>query len=770
MVRAAQQKVYADFRQGFVTVANPLAYPEGSLKDIVNFDIQDNGTLRIRPGLRQETALTVATPYTVAEINNKALSVHVWDNVNNSGEEKIAVVQVGTYLYLFPMLEQGIDIDSPVGSPMNIGLPSTGESTNISTATGNGRLFVAHPSIRSFSLSKPLDTVIKEDITIKIRDLDIWKGLNDNETGFNQTTLYPQHEYNLRNGGWPDSATVSKEPNPDNGITTSDPVRYMRTKVGRYPKISMPFYVGRAGGGGGINEQTAFNPWQLQNDYFGNSIIPRGKFIVNAENWSRTGTGNTKLTGDSTSNNLTKTYSWTSYPSSIEFYSGRVWYTGARGYKEQSSLASYEKKDNLDVSNTIYFSQQLGTDFDKVGFCYQENDPTAEDINQLLATDGGTLAIRGAGDILDIKVFGTSLIIFSKQGVWAISGADTNSFKADSFSVNKISNIGPISGETILANSSNIYYIATDAIYELTVDEVTGNPTPRDITSARIKDFYNKIPLKQKERAKAFFDTSNRNLYVFYSDVETPSDTTNNLEYNKCLVFNQDLGCFYKYEFNSDTHYVVDGLFYNKDQQTTLTTFITSDGNPVVSDGNPVVLEEEYSTSSLNNIQLLTVVDNAGNAEIVFSSFTDTTNLEDWGGEYRGYAIPGFDTAGDIMRDSLKTPVIITHMERTEDGFEINPEDPEGTELILTNGSSCFMSYGWDWATEYKNSQQIYRFNRNYTPYGVSDPFDYGVDVITTRNRIQGKGNSLGIRLDSEAGKDCRILGIGILYTQAQRI
>jgi hypothetical protein len=165
----------------------------------------------------------------------------------------------------------------------------------------------------------------------------------------------------------------------------------------------------------------------------------------------------------------------------------------------------------------------------------------------------------------------------------------------------------------------------------------------------------------------------------------------------------------------------------------------------------------------------LTIVDD-GTAKFTFSSFTDLENREDWGNAYTGYVEFGFDTAGDIMRDSIKAPVLISHMQRTEDGFQVNPADPLGQELILTNSSGCLLSYGWDWATNYKNPIQIYRFHRNYVPSGTDDPFNYGVDVITTRNRIRGKGHSLGIRLDSEAGKDCRILGIGILYTAAQRV
>lgn len=784
MARTALQKIYADFRQGFVTVANPLAFPEGSLKDIVNFDIQDNGTLRLRPGLRQDTDTVVDTGLSLAAVNDLALSVHVWDNVNNNGDERIAVIQVGTWLFFYPMTDNGIDLDNPelltggvLGDALNINLGSVGSKISISATSGSGWLFVTHPNKRPTVIKKTPEGIESDFIDLRVRDLSLWEGKDlpngdtaDQVTGLlRKGTLYPQHEYNLVNSGWPSgSNTWTSDGTFTNGeVTRRDAVTYTFDKLGFYPNVGTPFAAGRSGGGDLFIKQQAYSPWQIETDYFGNGVPPLGHNIVFAEVWSRVGLGVTRLADGDPSTIYTKEYRWESYPTSVEFYADRVWYAGAKGYLESSpSDSSYEKEDGMDVSNTIYFSQQILNNLEKVSKCYQENDPTAEDINQLLATDGGTISVRGAGTIFDIKTFGTSLVVFASEGIWTISGIDANSFKADSFSVNKISNIGPSSKGTISATNNNIYYIANDAIYVLTGDQVTGLPTPQDLTSGKIKDFYNDIPYRNKERAKAFFDASNRNLYVFYSDIEVPEQDISNLAYNKCLIFNQDLGAFYKYDIALSKHFIVDGLFYNKDQTVTLTDAVVSGADIVVSDGDPVVLEESYSTASLNNVQLLTIVDGTTNAEFTFSSFTDLQDRTDWGADYTGYVEFGFDSAGDIMRDSKKAPIIVSHMERTEDGFE---EDIDGN-LILTNGSSCLLSYGWDWATSYKNPMQIYRFNRNYVPAGTEDPFNYGVDVITTRNRIRGKGHSLGIRLDSEAGKDCRILGLGIMYTAAQRV
>lgn len=779
MARTALQKVYADFRQGFVTVANPLAYPEGSLKDIVNFDIKDNGTLKLRPGLQKQEGL-VDLGLTLSEVNDRAVSLHKWENVNNEGDKKIAVVQVGSTLYFFDMLSEGIDVANPLGN-INIGLTSAGRKIEISTAFGEGKLFVCHPELTPFTVSLSEGSFVTKDITLEIRDLNLWEGIDDQETGLTESKyLYSQHEYNLRNGGWPKRTRVSESSDPDDStIANQDPVNYTKTKLGIHPPIYIPFYVGKNGGGDRVTKQQAFNPWRLDGvtrASFGNSPIPMGRFIVEAEEWTRQGVAglifDDFLGGDIPGGVLEKTYKWTSKPSSVAFYAGRVWYTGAKGYSETTvGFGGSKIPDELDVSGTLYFSQQIDDNDKRIGRCYQENDPTAEDINQLLATDGGTLSIKGVGEIFDMKVFATYLLVFSSQGVWAVSGVDGNSFKADGFSVNKISSVGPVSKKTIGATGNNIYYVANDAIYVVSQDEVSGLPTTQDITSARVKDFYNNIPFSQKERSKLVFDISTRTFYFLYSDKDSIEEGTENLVFNKALVFNQDLGAYYKYEMPLTNNYIFDGIYYNKQQEITLERPITLDGVAVELDGETVSLLNTYSTGSLNNTQFLTITDDgAGNAGITFSSFTNITTFKDFDEGYQGYVEFGFDTAGDIMRDSIQAPVIISHMERTEDGFEVNPEDPDQQELILSNRSSCLMSYGWDWSTGYRNPQQLYRFKRNYTPSGTDDPFNYGVDVITTRNRIRGKGHSLGIRLETEAGKDCRLLGLGIMYTAAQKV
>jgi len=61
-------------------------------------------------------------------------------------------------------------------------------------------------------------------------------------------------------------------------------------------------------------------------------------------------------------------------------------------------------------SENIYFSQIVETT-DQFGRCYQTNDPTSEDLFDLLPTDGGVIQIQGSGSVY--KLFPVQMVYLS---------------------------------------------------------------------------------------------------------------------------------------------------------------------------------------------------------------------------------------------------------------------------------------------------------------------------------------------------------------------
>ena len=124
------------------------------------------------------------------------------------------------------------------------------------------------------------------------------------------------------------------------------------------------------------------------------------------------------------------------------------------------------------------------------------------------------------------------------------------------------------------------------------------------------------------------------------------------------------------------------------------------------------------------------------------------------------------------MDDTIHTKnfgEVWTHFYRTENGFE---EDETG-DWIPTNQSGCMLSGRFDfsdsensgkWTTPY----EAYRYQRDYLPEDIDDPFDYGHYIITTKHSIPGQGLALSLKFESEEGKDFQLIGWGA-YVQVNR-
>ena len=105
-------------------------------------------------------------------------------------------------------------------------------------------------------------------------------------------------------------------------------------------------------------------------------------------------------------------------------------------------------------------------------------------------------------------------------------------------------------------------------------------------------------------------------------------------------------------------------------------------------------------------------------------------------------------------------PYIWFYFTRTEDGFS----DAGSSDFTLDNPSSCKVQAQWQWANHANSGKwgtefQAYRLNRLYTPTGASDAFNYGEDVIVTKNKLRGSGKALSLYIKSETGKDMKLLG-----------
>lgn len=86
-------------------------------------------------------------------------------------------------------------------------------------------------------------------------------------------------------------------------------------------------------------------------------------------------------------------------------------------------------------------------------------------------------------------------------------------------------------------------------------------------------------------------------------------------------------------------------------------------------------------------------------------------------------------------------------------------------ELDFTTKHSCKLSYSWDWKKPIGEAKELHRLNRTYVPQDINDPFDYGQSIISTKDRVRGRGVALSVTLTSPPGKYAKINGLAVLYT-----
>ena len=108
---------------------------------------------------------------------------------------------------------------------------------------------------------------------------------------------------------------------------------------------------------------------------------------------------------------------------------------------------------------------------------------------------------------------------------------------------------------------------------------------------------------------------------------------------------------------------------------------------------------------------------------------------------------------------------IFFYFNKTEDGYLVS-----GSDLVLKNQSSCLVQAQWNWANSAASGKwgtqfQAYRLPRLYIPSGSSDPHDTGQGVIATKNKLRGSGKTLSLKIESQTGKDMKILGWALQAT-----
>jgi len=765
MPTAEQHKFFTNFTGGLNTEATPLNFPENSAQELDNYDLFRTGEVKRRLGLDFEETYTVRPETTPAnEMDQYAISTHEWKSVNGRGDVSFLVVQIGTKLFFHDLGSE--PVSGTLRGTVDLAAYKTGpapETKIYDTAFGEGIMIVANsdqdPVIIEYN--EPIDTFVATAIELQIRDFE---GIEESiDADVRPISLTPDHKYNLRNQGWPVKTTVNNAPRGSKGVTNNqDPITWTKNKIGEYPSNADLFYAARATAAEDAEVIGTYSPFALEGNYYGNTPAPKGHFILDLFSQNRNNvSGISGLTPPPTVTDKR--------PSVVAFYAGRVWYAGV---------------PDKNYTGDVFFSQQL-EDVKFAGSCYQDNDPTAEDLNSLLATDGGTIHIADMGEVFWAGQVGQDLILVSSTGVYAVSGSSGANFNADDFTVRKITEEGTVGRESVIEAEGSVFWWSEGGIWNMQGSQITEELSVNRITKDTIQTLYDDIKPGSRAYVRGFYDNFSKKIYWFYNDTPGYDAINFRFRYNRALILDLTIGAFYEYaleDLTLDTPWVAAMTQKSPGSESIVTYDIFVGEDDVEEAGDDIVQDVAFEAFADVKLKLLTFVENEdGSYSYTFSEFKsrDFVDWKTWDIEKHGALATGanYDSVIQTGWNDFADPIrekYITHLtsffNRTEDGYQLD----ENSEVVFTNPSGGFVQTRWEYTDvdvgKWTKLIQAYRLFRQYIPENELDPFDYGYTVVRTKLRMRGSGHAFSIRYTSEDGKDLQLLGFAVNVKAPTRV
>lgn len=412
--------------------------------------------------------------------------------------------------------------------------------------------------------------------------------------------------------------------------------------------------------------------------------------------------------------------------------------------------------------NTLFFSQTIvdGSEYVKM---YQAADPYDALDNLLVDTDGGSIKITGAEKILAVAPLGSGVIVFANNGVWSIAGQD--SFRPTSYSINKISDSGIIGSNSWAAVEQQLIYFGRSDVYTILLGTSIDTPEVQPIGNKIVK-FYNELPLYNKQSSKAVYEPTKKKLY-FFCNFNTYEWVTDYNPYNQmslvrsALVFDVRLAAWstYKLADNEDADLVSisDAIILDGGD---IDIEAVTDSGVTVTDSDLTVTTQSITATNKNTILQTLFTKKDGNTwkvsigRLKTSGLTDfetsTTDAED----NQSHITVANQLFNDVAHRKF-APYIIPLFERVES----NLYDSSGIDI--TPGS-CMYRVDWNWSIGSSNSK-FGTLRQAYFPYRFTtshyDGADPGIQIVSSRLKIRGRGEVFKLHFESEGSKDFKLYG-----------
>lgn len=753
------------FIKGLITEATGLNFPENACIETFNCVFDISGTVSRRLGFDLEAD---SEPVSVSR-SGVVTASFLWRDAGGYGSTSFLVQQVGDTLRFFntgtaQSISAGLHattIDLTDFSPADAPSPALNECQY---SSGNGYLFVTHPYLEPFYVSYDFgsDALTATQINLKVRDV-IGEKTDANYDDYNRpASLTNAHKYNLLNQGWSTdlltawhegyvtvAGSTTSGGNTVGGVSSqtastlsvgmlaSSGANGVSGKTIISVRVAGPSAAaadtnsdfqlsGTASGSGAVTGVFQMNNypgngdvwWAYKNEWdvfsvgaiaqggtIPSSQAPRGHYISSAYSINR----NT-LSGLS---GLTTTSCGVNRPATTAFYAGRVWYSGV-------SFPGF--------ASNVYFSQLLD-DVKKAGNAYQVQDPTSEDLSDLLPTDGGVITIHGAGTIYKLVPLANSLLVFASNGVYEITGSAGIGFTPNDTATNRVSTIPSISSRSFVETESAVIFWNTNGIYAAQAGQQ--GTQVASITDSSISTFLDSIPNENKANVRGAYNPYTKVAQWVYRSIET-TDFASGFDYDAILNFNTLTQAWYPWTIDA-TNTRLNDIFALGSTHGAVAASQMTDGGDLVVDGADDVVVFSASNSIVNPDFRYTVsTPDGGSYDLAFahnaaSGYTDWSSTE--AKDYTSEFVSGYRLRGQGQKK-----------------FQPNWFIPYGV-----TPSTFYVQGIWDFAVSTDS-------NRFSTRQLVTSD-DTNFSQFRKRLKVRGRGVVLNFRIQSVTGLPFSIIG-----------
>ena len=733
------EKAFRSFIKGLVTEANELTFPDSASVDEENFVLSRDGTRLRRLGLDYEDNYALKnTGLNTSVLKSTRQSFYMWESPGGETSLSFGIIRVHDRLWFIDLLS-----DTPSKNFKNKGNHITISglgSGNLEVTTINDVCILASKDINypiKLSYNPSTDTVSQAQIKLQIRDLyGVHDGLSLDDRPAN---LSNTHKYNLRNQGWNPNIVNIKDGEG------KDAIEYTKTKIGSYPSNADVWTLGK-NSNPGSEDYEKYDPEILERNSTSKYQVARGTHIIDAFTRGASRQAESLVTGlptDAENGNI----------STVASYAQRIFYSGIK-----SNVTGPDAR-SPNYSGYIFFSKVVISD-DDLHKCYQEADPTDPGINDIIASDGGTIQLPDVTKIIKIVASRASLLVFAENGVWEVYG-DTGGFIATSFQVSKISSNGVLNPDSIVEVNGNFVYWSKAGIYQLLVDQASGRFTAESLSLKTIQTLYLDIPENGKNFCKGFYDEQENTIRWLYNDSDNYNVGNYLNRYNKELVYDATLGAWYKHNISVDDasnpfiadyvkipgYYIVSGGSREADEDSSEFTV----GTKAVS----AIMNRSSQFSFLTMVGTSFTI-----SKYKHKSFKDWVTHTFYGVDYTSYLVTGWELFGDFFKRK-QTPYVQFYFKRTEDGYEEVEETEVKAEPIPMATSEVPIGAIVMWSnTVIPTGWQICD-GTNGTP-DLRNRFIVGVGSSYTKGEIGGSADAVvvshshtgSVTVDTKTGLD----------------